>query len=337
MKFDLFSIGNALVDSEYEVEECFLDKQDLTKGMMHLIDLERVQELRCILSSQPVKQQCGGSAANAAYATRALGCRVFFAGRVARDKQGNLFNRELNEIGVSTLAVREHDSADATGQCIVLITQDAERTMNTCLSISNSLHIDDVDDSFVVNSQNVYIEGYLASSETGHAAATHVRELADVQRSRTSVNLSDTSMVDDFRSNLETMLGNGVERLFCNFEEALHWCKTDRVDIAINELRDVARVPVVTLGSDGCMVGNVRTGKHVKGFKVHAVDVNGAGDMFAGSYLAAIIHGEDDIDAAKFGNYAAAQLVRKFGSRLDSVDAYQSLRQDYQSSVKGIW
>lgn len=337
MSYDLFSIGNALVDSEFEVEEQFLDEQELTKGMMHLIDLNRIMELREELPVHPVKQQCGGSAANTAYTARALGCEVFFAGKVANDERGCLFKRELDQIGISTLETREHNSDEATGQCIVLVTRDAERTMNTCLSISNSLHIDDLDEMAVTNSRHVYIEGYLASSTTGHAAANRVRELADDHRCHTSINLSDTSMVDGFRTNLETMLGNGVERLFCNSDEALHWCKTDRVDIAVNELRDVARLPVITLGPDGCVVGNVRAGKHVKGFKAHALDVNGAGDMFAGSYLAAIIQGVDEIDAARFGNYAAAQLVETFGSRFDSVDAYQTLQQNYQSRVKGIW
>lgn len=337
MSFDLFSIGNALVDSEFEVEENFLDEQELTKGMMHLVELDRITELREALPVHPVKQQCGGSAANTAYAARALGCGVFFAGKVADDERGYLFKRELDQIGISTLETREHDSDEATGQCVVLVTHDAERTMNTCLSISNSLSVDDLDESAVINSRYVYIEGYLASSATGHAAATRVRELADEQRSHTSINLSDTSMVDGFRNNLETMLGNGVERLFCNSAEALHWCKTDRVDIAVNELRDVAHLPVITLGADGCMVGNVRSGKHIKGFKAHALDVNGAGDLFAGAYLAAIIQGVDDINAAKFGNYAAAQLVEKFGSRFDSIDAYQTLLQNYQSRVKGIW
>ena len=337
MSYDLFSIGNALVDSEFEVEEHFLDELQLTKGTMHLIDLDRVAELRGELPVQPVKQQCGGSAANTAYAARALGCQVFFAGKVADDEHGCLFKRELERIGISTLETREHDSREATGQCIVLITHDAERTMNTCLSISNSLHVDDLDETAVTNSRHVYIEGYLASSATGHAAATRVRELADEQRSHTSINLSDISMVDGFRTNLETMLGNGVERLFCNFDEALQWCKTDRVDIAINELRDVAHLPVITLGPDGCVVGNVRSGKHIKGFKVNALDENGAGDMFVGCYLTAIIQGIDDVDAAKFSNYAAAQLVKKFGSRLESVDAYRVLQQRYQSRVKGIW
>lgn len=337
MSYDLFCIGNALVDIEFEVEEHFLDELQLTKGTMHLIDLDRVAELRGELAVQPVKQQCGGSAANTAYAARALGCQVFFAGKVADDEHGCLFKGELQRIGISTLETREHDSCEATGQCIVLVTHDAERTMNTCLSISNSLHVNDLDETAVMNSRHVYIEGYLASSATGHVAATRVRELADEQRSHTSINLSDTSMVDGFRTNLEIMLGNGVERLFCNYDEALHWCKTDRLDIAINELRDVAQLPVITLGPDGCVVGNVRSGKHVKGVKVNALDENGAGDMFAGCYLTAIIQGIDDVDAAKFGNYAAAQLVEKFGSRLDSIHAYRALQQHYQSSVKGIW
>ena len=337
MSYDLFCIGNALVDIEFEVEEHFLDELQLMKGTMHLIDLDRVAELRGELAVQPVKQQCGGSAANTAYAARALGCQVFFAGKVADDEHGCLFKGELQRIGISTLETRERDSCEATGQCIVLVTHDAERTMNTCLSISNSLHVNDLDETAVMNSRHVYIEGYLASSATGHVAATRVRELADEQRSHTSINLSDTSMVDGFRTNLEIMLGNGVERLFCNCDEALHWCKTDRLDIAINELRDVAQLPVITLGPDGCVVGNVRSGKHVKGVKVNALDENGAGDMFVGCYLTAIIQGIDDVDAAKFGNYAAAQLVEKFGSRLDSIHAYRALQQHYQSSVKGIW
>ena len=335
MTYDLFCIGNALMDLEFLINEEFLDIHQLTKGTMHLIDLRTAMELRSQLPSQAIKQQCGGSAANTALAAHAFGCKVFFGGKVANDDYGVLFNREFNEVGIATHACTVSATQESTGHCIVLITEDAERTMNTCLSISNSLAPADLEEQTISDSRHVYLEGYLASSDTGHLAATRTRELAEANHRHVSITLSDVSMVTAFRPNLETILGNGVDRLFCNLEEGLAWCGTDRVELAINELRDVARVPVITLGKDGCIVGSVRSGREVKGFPVMAKDVNGAGDMFAGSYLAAIAQGSNEFDAARFGNYAASRVVQKIGSRLDSVADYHATLVDYRSSVNG--
>ena len=335
MAYDLVCIGNALVDLEFQIDDRFLDDHKLTKGTMHLIDRDALSRLRTSLPTIAVKQQCGGSAANTAYAARSFGCEVFFTGKVAGDDHGRWFNQEFQQIGIDTLEPLDDDLANGTGQCLVLITEDAERTMNTCLSISDSLSVDLLDEEAVAQSSHTYIEGYLASSKTGHLAAKRTRELAEECASKVNVTLSDTSMVEVFRSNLETIMGNGVERLFCNLDEALHWCKTDRLDIALNELRDLARIPIITLGADGCVVGNSRNGKEISGVTAKAIDVNGAGDMFAGSFLSVIIQGGDDIDAAQFGNYAASRQVETYGSRLENVQSYKKLLQRYRSNKKG--
>ena len=323
MPHDIFCTGNALVDSEFPVTEAFLNDFGLTKGTMHLIDQSRLSQLKSELPSTPLKQQCGGSAANTAYAIQGFGGTAFFAGRVADDSYGRLFNREFQNVGVQTLDPIEDESDVETGQCVVLLTEDAERTLNTCLSTSDLFSADDVPEYVVSQSSHTYIEGYLASSPTGHLAAVRVREIADGSNAKTSITLSDVSMVDGFRENLEKMLGNGVEQLFCNVDEALCWCGTDRVDIAIRELRDIARVPIVTLGAEGCVVGLTRDGVRIRGQKAHAIDENGAGDIFAGAYLASMLQDGDETVAGKFANFPAAKLVEKTGSRIDRLSDYK--------------
>ena len=336
MSFDLFCIGNALVDREFQTDEAFLDANELAKGTMHLIDLERAERLlEALQDHTQLNVSCGGSAANSAYAASGFGARVFFAGKVADDENGKTFNDQFNRVGIATNPRIESDQL-ATGHCLVLITSDAERTMNSCLSISDSLSVEDLDESVISQSEHCYIEGYLASSPTGHVAATRVRELAEENAHLVSLTLSDVSMVNGFRDNLELMLGNGVNRLFCNVEEALSWCQTDRADIAINELRDIARTPIVTLGAQGCLIGTQKPAREIPGFNATARDVNGAGDMFAGAYLAAIIGGADEFEAGRFGNYAASRLVEQYGARLETFDAYAQLKARYQSKVKGM-
>ncbi|MCY4655505.1 MAG: adenosine kinase [Gammaproteobacteria bacterium] len=337
MKYDLLCIGNALLDQEFRVDDAFLDQYSLTKGTMHLIEIERIRELKSALTDhQALKQQCGGSAANTAYATCGFRQRVYFTGKVADDEAGNQFNDEFNLVGIETNRPSMPNGSEATGQCILLITEDGERTMNTCLSISEALSTDDLDESAISNSKQIFIEGYLASSDTGHLAASRARELSTGRNQEVNVTISDVSMVNGFRGNLEKIMGNGIHRVFCNVDEALAWCGTDRLDIAVTILRDVARIPIVTLGPQGCVIGVTKTGKRFNGEPANTLDVNGAGDMFAGAYLASILAGADETDAAKFANYAAAKQVEHFGPRLDSIQSYGRIKDRFQSSVKGI-
>ena len=239
MPYDVYGVGNALVDMEHSVDDAYLRDHGIAKGHMTLIDEARMDTLLASLDGREATRMCGGSAANTAYAVRGLGGSSYYSCRVAGDEAGAYFLSELGAAGVDT---NRHDphAPGKTGRCLVLVTADAERSMNTCLGVSNALDPGDINTEALARASYLYIEGYLSSSTSGRAAAVRAREVAEDEGVRTSMTLSDPAMVGFFRDGLTTMLGNGVHQLFCNEEEALAWTRTDRIDIAVNELRDIA-------------------------------------------------------------------------------------------------
>ena len=325
MSYDVYGVGAALVDTEYAVDDGWLRRHGVAKGHMTLVDEARLMALLEALERPPAKRMCGGSAANTAIATCGFGGASHYSCRVAGDEAGEYF---LGDIGAAGVDTRPHDPAapGITGRCLVLVTPDAERSMNTFLGASDDIDASDIEPVALRRSRYLYMEGYLASSVTRRGAAIRAREVAEEAGVRTSMTLSDPTMVESFRENMEAMLGDGLQLLFCNEEEALTWCGTDRVDLAANELRDIAPLLFITLGSAGSLAVTPEGRRHVPGYKVQALDTTGAGDMFAGACLHALTHGGSPFGAARFANYAAAQLVATVGGRLPTAASYQSVR-----------
>jgi fructokinase len=314
-RFDVFAVGNALVDAEYRVDDRFLRDQGLEKGHMMLVDEARQRQLAGAVDLQPVTREPGGSAANTAIAVAGFGGNAYYACRVADDADGHHFVDSLAAARIATQPV--DGSADGrTGTCLIFITADGERTMSTCLGVSAALHAGVVDARALPGARFAYLEGYLAASPSARDAAVRARTLAEDAAVRTALTLSDANMVTHFRDGLEQMLGNGTSLLFCNVEEALLWARTDRLDVARQELRDVAATVFVTLGARGALVCHGRQGVEVEGFPVKPLDTNGAGDIFAGAVLRALAEGHDAVPAARFGNFAASRLVLHVGPRL---------------------
>lgn len=326
--YDLYGLGNALVDMEYQIEDSFLADHDIAKGHMTLVDESRLDALVADLEEPSPTRMSGGSAANTIIAVQAFGAATFYSCKVASDDTGAFFLNDLGDAGVATNPNARSESG-TSGCCLVLITPDAERSMNTCLGISSNLSESEIDESALANSRYFYVEGYLSSSERSMAAAIACRELAESGNVKTVVSLSDPSMVEFFREPLEKILGNGVDHLFCNEEEALAWAGTDRLDVAIAELRDIGKNLNITLGSKGCMVVGLHDKHVVEGYPADAVDTTGAGDMYAGGCLYGWCAGMDARQAAALGNYSAACLVQQLGARLRKSADYQTTLQDF--------
>ncbi len=328
---DVFGVGNALLDVEYRVSDAFLIKHHIEKRRMTLVDRERMLHLNKALDREATVSMCGGSVANTMYALRGFGLKTYLACRVAPDAAGRFFVAQLEQVGIGTNEILPAQDA-VTGQCLVLVTADAERTMNTFLGVSEQLLPMQIDADALSLARSLFIEGYLASSPTGYRAACRARELADAAGLDTNLTLADTSIVRAFRPQLESIIGNGLTRVFANIEEALEWCKTDRLDIALTELHDIAREVVITLGPNGCSIDTGGARVHVDAFDVDPVDLNGAGDMFAAAYLAAITHG-DTHDAARFANFAASRVIQVGGARLHSIEAYEAVMRSYSTGA----
>ncbi len=202
--------------------------------------------------------------------------------------------------------------------------------MNTFLGISSSLSVSEIDEGALANARYFYVEGYLSSSPNSRDAAVACRELAERSGVKTAVSLSDPSMVEFFRDDMEKILGNGVNHLFCNEEEALTWAKTDRLDIALQELKDIAQALNITLGSRGSLAVEQHAEHRAPGYPVAAVDTNGAGDIYAGASLYGWCAGMDPAQAAAFGNFAAASLVQSYGARFRQGTEYQAVLEQFK-------
>jgi len=327
-RYDIYAIGNALVDTEVEVSDHFLERMAIDKGMMTLVDEARQHELVAALNgeSRLHKRTSGGSACNTVVAAQYFGGRTFYACKVADDDTGHFFANDLQAAGVdSNMNGAKVDGV--SGKCLVMITPDAERTMNTFLGISASVGTEAVVADAVVASRYVYIEGYLVSSSSVREAAILLRETAKQAGVKTALTLSDPAMVQFFSDGLREMIGDGVDILFCNEDEAIKFTGTSSIDAAIDALKEHANALAITRGARGARLWDGHNIIDIDPFPVKAVDTNGAGDMFAGAFLYALSQNHDFATAGRLASAASAKVVSDFGPRLSAED-HLAIRRD---------
>jgi len=318
-QFDVYGIGNALVDTEFEVTDTFLAEAGLEKGVMTLIDAERRHELIRLLEARhnhEVIEQCGGgSAANTMVAVAQLGAKSFYSCKVAADATGDFFMGDLKAAGVMTnLDSGRH--AGNSGQCISIVTPDAERSMTTHLGISEELSIAELDEDALKNSAYLYIEGYLVTSPSAMAAARRAQDIAREAGVKVSLTLSDPAIVEHFKPAFDEFAEHGIDLVFCNEDEAMIWTSSQTKEEAFGKLKTVSQMAVMTQGKDGAMIWDGKIETHVPGNTAKAIDTTGAGDIFAGAFLASISQDQSFEAAATLANRVAAKLVSQFGARL---------------------
>jgi sugar/nucleoside kinase (ribokinase family) len=314
-KYQLCAIGNALVDMEFKVEESFLNACEIDKGVMTLVAEQRQDELVAALEGHPGKWACGGSAANTVIAAAQFGADCFYSCKLAADETGDFYLRDMHDAGVASNADNGRGPGK-TGKCLVMVTPDAERTMNTYLGISEGFSVAELDAEVIAASEYLYIEGYLVTSPTGRAAAIEAKRLAEASGVKTALTFSDPAMVQFFKGGLTEMVGTGVDMLFCNEAEALAWTGCATLEEAIIALRPIAKNFAITLGSKGAVLFDGETLHKVAPHTITAVDSNGAGDMFAGAFLFSLSRGDNFPDAGKLASLSSAKVVQSFGPRL---------------------
>lgn len=327
--YDVYAIGNALVDMEYRVSDDFLARQGIAKGQMTLIDADRQQQLLAALDQEYAleKRACGGSAANTIIAVTAFGGRSFYSCKVANDAGGDFYTQDLHAAGVHSNLQPERE-AGTTGSCVVMVTPDSERSMNTFLGITSDVATSELVPSALAASRWLYIEGYLVSSDSARAAVGQARQQARAHGVKIALTFSDPAMVRFFKPGLAELLDDGVDLLFCNDEEARLWSGSDSVEAALEALKTIAGHIVITCGRDGALIWDGQQRHHIAPTPVTAVDSNGAGDMFAGAYLFGLSQGWSPARAGALASRAAAAVVSRFGPRLALAD-HAPLLQDF--------
>ncbi len=328
----LYAIGNALVDSEYEVSDAQLIAAGVEKRHMTLIDAARRTELLHHVQGVHARRTGGGSAGNTVVALAQLGGRAFYSCRVADDELGDFYTKDLLSHGVATNLTHTRAPQGQTGSCMVMVTPDAERSMSTFLGATADIDHTSLQPHDIVKSKVYYMEGYLAASPTGLDAAIQGRVIARQAGVALATTLSDMTMINFCRAGLEAMVGNSetgvLDFLFCNEEEAQVWCGSKDLTLICQQLSQQARVVCLTRSAKGCLVLEGTQHTEVPAARVKAIDTNGAGDMFAGTFLYAVTHGHSHAQAAWLANQCAGRVVSQYGNRLSQI-AVDQLKADF--------
>lgn len=319
-QYDVYGIGNALVDVEYRVTPDDLSRLGVDKGVMTLVEADRQSTLMDALSGYPVEHGAGGSAANSVIALAQLGGRGYYTCKVAHDELGRLYADDLEANGVGSNA-RDLREDGHTGRCLVFVTPDADRTMATYLGITGDLGRDELDPAALRASQYLYMEGYLAASESAREAAVRARAIADAAGVRTALSLSDPNIVAHFQDELVEMVGPGLDLIFANEDEARGLCASDRLDDTLDAMKNLGREFVITRGPKPSLVWDGRELSEIAARPVDPIDTLGAGDVFAGAFLYGLTRDWPHAAAGELATAAAARLITVHGPRLDAATA----------------
>ncbi|MBF0381480.1 MAG: adenosine kinase [Magnetococcales bacterium] len=321
-KYNVYGIGHALVDMEFRVEDSFLEKMELEKGSMMLVDEAQQNRLLKAVGDATMHRSCGGSASNTMIGLAQFGGSGFHSCKVAADDAGVFFAEDMQRNGVDN-RIDTTSNQGTTGKCLVLITPDAERTMCTHLGISETFSIDNLSEEHLAQAEYLYIEGYLVSAPSTCQAAIEAARMARSLGVKVALTFSDVFMIKLFREGLDKIIGDGLDLLFCNENEAMEYTGKDNIAGAADELKKITQQYGLTLGYKGAILFDGKEQFNIPGVTVKAIDSNGAGDLFAGTFLYGITNGSNFPKAGALACKASSVLVTQYGARLQPNQAKQ--------------
>ena len=320
--YDVYGIGNALVDVQARVEDSILNDLEIDKGIMTLVDNDQQQRVLKSLDGRPLNRCAGGSAANTIVAVADFGGSAAFVGKIGNDETGEFFLKDMRDLGVK---IDVQPAELASGTCAVLITEDAQRTMLTNLGASVTLTEDDIHESLIQASKYVYVEGYLLTGESTKAAAYRAMDLAKKNNVKVAFTASDPFLVNMIRDEIWDLITGPVDLFFCNEEEAKSLTGEDDPIACAAKIHEHAENVALTLGGKGSIVMHGGESFPIEGVDVNAVDTTGAGDMYAGALLYGITNGMSWKQAGHIASHAAGRIVSQMGARLDHKFTAQEL------------
>lgn len=317
--YDVYGIGNAIVDFMVFVDDLILNEIFLSKGHMTLSSSREQATLIHFLENQSLKfyMNSGGSAANTMITIVRAGGSAFYTGKIAKDPYGEFYRMNLIEAGVEFDVHPLDESHGSTASCIVLVTPDAERTMSTHLGVSVLLKEEDIKEDIIKDSSIIYIEGYLWTNETTRNAAKKAIEIAKTYKIPVSFTFSDGFVVQQYKQDFYEHIKNGdFNIVFMNSDEAKYFIESQSMENILNELKKFSNLFYVTASEKGSYVINQNDVQLISGFPVKPLDTTGAGDAFAGGVLFGLTHHYDIYQSAKIGNFLASEIVQIQGARL---------------------
>ena len=294
-------------------DDDFLASHGLVKGSMTLIETERAVELYRALPG--AVEMSGGSAANTVCGVASFRGRAAYIGKVDSDDLGQVFGHDMRAVGVSFEGARDGQPIP-TGRCVIVVTPDAERTMNTYLGVSSMLGVEDLDEQTIADGAVLYMEGYLFDRDDAKAAFRHAASVAHDHGRMVSLTLSDSFCVDRHRDDFRGLVADRVDLLFGNEDELLSLYELESFDEAVTALRAECSMAAVTRGAHGCVIVTHDEIIEVPAVPVEAVvDTTGAGDLFAAGFLHGLTTGADLAECGRLGSIAAAEVIGHVGPR----------------------
>lgn len=284
---------------------------------MTLASAEKQGNILVALEHMNLELRSGGSGANTMAGIANLGGTSFYTGKVARDTNGEFYRQDMVKGGIHFDINPAERSDGPTGTCVVLTTPDAERTMYTHLGVSVTLQPEDIVEEKIKDSKFIYLEGYLWDAEGPRAAVKHAANLAKKHGVKTSFTMSDGFLVERYKEDFRSFLKESVDLVFCNADEARQFLGLDSLTDCAKILGEMCELVFVTHGKDGALAVEKGNITEVPGFKVDAIDTNGAGDAFAAGALVGLSRNASMEKSARLGNFLASKVVQIHGPRLE--------------------
>jgi sugar/nucleoside kinase (ribokinase family) len=314
-QFDVVAIGNAIVDVLAQSEDSFLKEHGLAKGAMTLIDSEAAQRLYDIMGAGV--EVSGGSAANSVAAIAGLGGRAAFIGKVADDLLGQVFAHDIRAVGVHFETPPANGGAP-TARCLILVTPDAQRTLQTFLGVSSQLGPEDVDEKLIAASKVLFLEGYLWDQPRAKEAFLKAARAATDAGRKVSFTLSDPFCVERHRAEFLDLAENHVDILFANEIEIKSLYQVDDFDAALQHVRGHCEIAALTRSEKGSVVVSGDEIHIIDAEKVKVVDTTGAGDAYAAGFLYGYTQGRDLRACGRLGGLLAAEMISHYGARAET-------------------
>jgi sugar/nucleoside kinase (ribokinase family) len=310
---DVVGIGNAIVDVIAHADETFLSRRDLVKGTMRLIDAVEAERLYADMGSGV--EMSGGSVANTMAGIASLGGRAGFIGLVRDDQLGQVFRHDISAVGVA-YRMKAKTEGPATARCLILVTPDAQRTMNTFLGACVELGPEDLDRALIEGAQVLYLEGYLFDPPRAKAALRAAAEIAHAAGRKVSLSLSDPFCVERHRADFRKLIADHVDILFANEIEIGSLYETDDFQAAAHAVARDCEIAVLTRSGKGSVVVSGSARHEIPPAPVaHVFDTTGAGDLYASGFLYGVTHGRPLEVCGRLGSLCAAEIISHIGAR----------------------
>ena len=323
--YQVVGIGNAMVDVLAHTTDVFLAEAGIGKGIMQLIDMERAVELYARIG--PAKEISGGSAANTIAGIAQLGGRTAYVGKVKDDQLGRIFAHDLRAQGAEyATAMAPRDAEHETGRCIILVTPDGERSMNTYLGVTEFLEPSDILEPQMAEADWIYLEGYRFDGPKSQQAFAKAIAACKAAGGQVSITLSDPFCIGRHRAAFRKVVRDDVNLLFANRAEILSLYETEDFDAALALAAGEVAIVACTEGANGAHILSGGQRWHVPAFPVKVMDATGAGDLFAGAFLWGLAEGYGLETCGRMGCLAASEVISHIGARPEA-DLRQLFRQ----------